>query len=84
MTLPVLRVFEGGEIRGNPQSAFCQLAKSNYDNPTYIVGMEPWTLIKNTPFRASPELQQHITLHLERRMVFNLTPEYTFVDLHIG
>jgi hypothetical protein len=84
MILPMLRVFEGGEIRGNPQSAFCQLAQPNHDNPTYIVGMEPPALVKTTPFHASPQLQQHITLHLERRMVFNLTPKYSFVDLHIG
>ena len=64
--------------------AFCQLAKPNATNPIYIIGMEPPALIKHQKFGNCSQLHQRLTTYLEQRMVFNLTPKYTFVDLHIG
>ena len=73
-----------GEQHGNPQLAFCQLAKPNPRNPVFVLGMEPDGLLKQTPFCAGPELLTHITLHHGERTIYNVTPKFSFVDLHIG
>jgi hypothetical protein len=64
--------------------AFCQLAKPNPATPTYIIGVEPPSLTKGLNFGSCSQLHRKLTTYLEQRMVFNLTPTYTFVDLHIG
>lgn len=46
--------------------------------------MEPPALIQDTPFRSNTQLHEKLTPYLEQHMVFNLTPKYSFVDLHVG
>jgi hypothetical protein len=79
-----LRVFERGEQGGVAAKAFCQLVKPDLQNPTYILGLEPPALIQDTPFRSNLQLHGTLTPYLEQHMVFNLTPQHSFVDLHIG
>jgi hypothetical protein len=79
-----LRVFERGEQGGVAAKAFCQLVKPDPQNSTYIIGMEPPALTQDTPFRSNTQLHRMLTPYLEQHMVFNLTPQHSFVDLHIG
>jgi hypothetical protein len=65
-------------------TVFCQLAKPDPMNPTYIVGAESRVLARQYRFGSCPELHTQITTYNENRMVFNVTPKYSFVDLHIG
>ncbi|KIW36686.1 uncharacterized protein PV06_11101 [Exophiala oligosperma] len=78
-----LRVYEQGEQSANAALAFCQLARPNQNNPIYIIGMEPPALIRHRTFGGCAQLHQRVTTYLEQRMVFNMTPKFSFVDLHI-
>jgi len=79
-----LRVYDHGGQGGVASRAFCQLAKPDRQNPTYIVGMELPALTRDTPFRSNSQLHEKLTPHLEDHMVFNCTPAGSFVDLHVG
>lgn len=79
-----LRVFERGEQGGVAAKAFCQLVKPDPQNPTYIIRIEPPALTQDTPFRSNTQLHRMLTPYLEQHMVFNLTPQHSFVDIHIG
>ncbi|KAL6240325.1 hypothetical protein RBB50_012763 [Rhinocladiella similis] len=78
-----LRVYEQGEQSANAALAFCQMARPNHDNPTCIIGMEPPALVRYRTFGGCAQLHQQVTTYLEQRMVFNMTPKFSFVDLHI-
>jgi hypothetical protein len=77
------RVFERGERGGDPSAAFWQLLQPNPNNPVCIIDLQ-LTLSHDIHFRASEELFDILTPLMEQQMVFNLTPKYSFVDLHIG
>ncbi|KIW36086.1 uncharacterized protein PV06_11600 [Exophiala oligosperma] len=77
------RVYEQGEQSTNAALAFCQMARPNHDNPICIIGMEPPALVRFRTFGGCAQLHQRVTTHLEQRMVFNMTPKFSFVDLHI-
>lgn len=79
-----LRVYEQGEKSANASLAFCQMARPNPDNPTCIIGMEPPALVRCRTFGSCAQLHQRVTTYLEQRTVFNMTPKFSFVDLHIG
>jgi hypothetical protein len=49
-----------------------------------LKGTPPPALTKGQNFGSCSKLHRKLTTYLEQRMVFNLTPTYTFVDLHIG
>jgi hypothetical protein len=50
-----LRVFEQGKQTGRASMAFCQLARPNAANPTYIIGVEPPALTKSQNFGQPPQ-----------------------------
>jgi hypothetical protein len=77
------RVYERGERGGDPSTAFWQLLQPNPNNPVCIIDLQ-LTLGHDIHFRASEELLDILTPLMEQQMVFNLTPKYSFVDLHIG
>lgn len=81
-----VRVYEQGELSDTVDSnvAFCQLAKPNRLHPTYVIGLEPPFLLRGKPFRIPQQLYSVVTPQLEQRTIFNITPKYSFVDLHIG
>ncbi|KAJ9650320.1 hypothetical protein H2198_010375 [Neophaeococcomyces mojaviensis] len=78
-----LRVYEQGEKSANATLAFCQMAKPNPDNPTCIIGMEPRAWVRGKMFGSCAQLHRRVTTYLEQRMVLNMTPKFSFVDLHI-
>jgi hypothetical protein len=68
----------------DPIVPFSQLVEPNPENPICIIGLRPSTLVNGTPFRTPPELLKVLTPHNEKDMQFNITPKYSFVDVHIG
>jgi hypothetical protein len=81
-----LKVYARGVLEDiDPQRAFCQLACPDPSNPVCILGMELGGVVTKQKFGASPELLTHNTLHNDNeRTVYNLTPRYARVGLHIG
>lgn len=79
-----MRVFLHGEqVQDKAAAAFCQLARPDPRQPTYIVGV-PSPALQRWEFGGCGQLYQQVTTYQEDRMVFNVTPTYSFVDLHIG
>ncbi|KIW36546.1 uncharacterized protein PV06_11200 [Exophiala oligosperma] len=78
-----LRVYEQGEQSANAALAFCQMARPNRDNPICIIGMELPALVRCRAFGGCAQLHQRATTYLEQHTVFNMTPKFSFVDLHI-
>jgi hypothetical protein len=76
-------VYECGGRGGDPSTAFWKLLQPNPNNPTCIIGLE-LTLAQDIHFRVSEELFQFLNPLIEQQIAFNLTPKYSFVDLHIG
>ena len=79
-----IRVFERGQAGGEPATVYCQLAEPDSTNPTYIIGVQPISLVRENPFRPPGEFFDIETPYMEQRVTFNITPKYSFVDLHIG
>jgi len=75
------RVYERGERGGDPAAAFWQLQHPNPNNPTFIIGLE-LSIAHDIHFRVPEELS--LTPLMEQPMVWNVTPQCSFVDLHIG
>ncbi len=78
-------VFNKGEIdnRIDPREAIVQLSDPEPDNPVFLVNLKLPSLSDHV-FRVSPELSHAVEAYEEANVQVNLTPKYSFVDLHIG
>jgi hypothetical protein len=63
--------------------AMLQYSSPNGDCPISIIGMEPPKTSVAYSFNVPESLNAYVTAHEQRDVVYNLTPSYTFVDLHI-
>lgn len=81
---PDIRVYERGELKGDPTAAYCQLAQPDHRNPIYIIGAMPAALIARYPFHVSEEFFETATPFLEQQVSFNVTPTFSVVQIHIG
>ncbi|KAK9625528.1 hypothetical protein V6Z98_005601 [Aspergillus fumigatus] len=78
-----IRVYERGELKGDPTAAYCQLAQPDHRNPIYIIGAMPAALIARYPFHVSEEFFETATPFLEQQVSFNVTPTFSVVQIHI-
>lgn len=60
---PDIRVYERGELKGDPTAAYCQLAQPDHRNPIYIIGAMPAALIARYPFHVSEVNSSRLLLH---------------------
>jgi len=83
-----LWVFEREELSEKPSvmaaSALSQLMHPDNRNPASIIGIDFPDLLSRWKFGSCAELHRHVTTALERVPVVNVTPQHSYVDLHIG
>lgn len=79
-------VYERGEKVTNPnmQKVLYQLAQPNSANPVFAIGSEPPALVRGRLFGVTTDLHKVVSPHHEQSLIFNATPKYSLVDLHIG
>jgi len=63
--------------------AMFQYSSPNGHCPISIIGMEPPKTSVAYSFNVPESLNAYVTAHEQRDVVYNFTPSYTFVDLHI-
>ena len=65
------------------QEAIAQLCDPEPTNPVFLTGLR-LPLLSNGLFRTPVELSNFVEPYEETNIQLNLTPKYSFVDLHIG
>ena len=78
-------VFSRGERDDtvDPRKAIAQLSEPEPTNPVFITGLR-LPLLSNGLFRTPVELSNFMEPYEETNIQLNLTPKYSFIDLHIG
>jgi hypothetical protein len=80
------KVFVNGEENTNRDNfalAFRQLFEPNLHCPITVIGIQPTKSALPSEYLVPGSLATYVTAHNQRDIVYNLTPKYSFVDLHI-
>lgn len=81
-------MFEREELSEQPSAvaalALSQLIHPDARNPVSIIGIDFPDLLSRWKFGSCVELHRHVTTALDRYPIINVTPQYSYVDLHIG
>jgi hypothetical protein len=82
---PTCAVFSRGEGDDSVdlQEAIAQLVDPEPNNPVFLTGLK-LPLLSKSLFRTLIELSNFVEPYEETNIQLNLTPKYSFVDLHIG
>lgn len=80
------KVFVNGEENERPDNfalAFLQLYRPNKRCPISVIGIQPSKTALSSEYLVPSSLATYVTAHAQRDVIYNLTPTYSFVDLHI-
>lgn len=80
------KVFVNGEENGRSDNfalAFFQLFRPNKRCPISVIGIQPSKTALSSEYMVPASLATYVTAHSQRDVIYNLTPTYSFVDLHI-
>lgn len=80
------KVFVNGEENGRSENfalAFRQLYRPNKRCPISVIGIQPSKTALTSHYQVPTSLAAYVTAHAQRDVIYNLTPRYSFVDLHI-
>lgn len=80
------KVFVNGEENERPDNfalAFFQLHRPNKRCPISVIGIQPSKTALSSEYLVPSSLATYVTAHAQRDIIYNLTPKYSFVDLHI-
>ena len=78
-------IFSRGERDDNvdPREAIAQLCDPEQTNPIFLTSLR-LSLVNKSMFRVPIKLSTTVESYDEANIQLNLTPKYSFIDLHIG